>query len=218
MPYKQSIVEHLDNTDSHTSKIGACNTVVRAQDGKIYGFNTDAAGVIRPLEQRLALDKSKILVLGAGGAARAAVFGLKERGVEVYILNRSLASAQKLARQARARTLKRADLKKMSFDVIINATPVGMGNSRESPLKEDEIKAKYVFDMVYEPAETKLLKIAKAQGVQVIPGIEMFVHQAARQFEIWTGKPAPWDDMLRVVLLALQERANHRVSHSADGK
>ncbi len=207
MPYKESIVEHLDNTDSHTSKIGACNTVVRAQDGKIYGFNTDAAGVIRPLEQRISLDKAKVLVLGAGGAARAAVFGLKERGVEVYILNRSLASAQKLARQARARTIKRADLKKMSFDVIINATPVGMENTRESPLKEDEIKAKYVFDMVYEPAETKLLKMAKAQGAQVIPGIEMFVHQAARQFEIWTGKPAPWDEMLSVVTVAMNQRA-----------
>src|SRR5437868_13918228 len=97
MPYKESIVQHLDNTDSHTTKIGACNTVVRAQDGKIYGFNTDAAGVIRPVEQRISIDKAKILVLGAGGAARAAVFGLKERGAEVYILNRSLASAQKLA-------------------------------------------------------------------------------------------------------------------------
>ena len=71
---------HLDNTDSHTNKIGACNTVVRAQDGKLYGFNTDAAGVVRPLEQRISLEGAKILVLGAGGAARAAVFGLKERG------------------------------------------------------------------------------------------------------------------------------------------
>ncbi|HZQ67908.1 MAG TPA: shikimate dehydrogenase [Terriglobales bacterium] len=207
MPYKESIVQHLDNTDSHTSKIGACNTVVRAQDGKFYGFNTDAAGVIRPLEQRLTIEKAKVLVLGAGGAARAAVFGLKERGAEVYILNRSLASAQKLARQARARTLKRPDLKKLSFDVIINATPVGMGNSREAPLKEDEIKAKFVFDMVYEPAETRLLKMAKAQGAQVIPGIEMFVHQAARQFEIWTGKPAPWEEMLSVVTVAMNQRA-----------
>src|SRR5213082_1812788 len=111
MPYKEAILEYLDNTDSHTSKIGACNTVVRAQDGKLYGFNTDASGVIRPLEQRIALPAAKILVLGAGGAARAAVFGLKERGCEVYILNRSAAPAQKLARSAHARTIKRADLK-----------------------------------------------------------------------------------------------------------
>ena len=102
MPYKEAILKHLDNTDSHTTKIGACNTVVRAQDGKLYGFNTDAAGVVRPLEQRITLEKAKILVLGAGGAARAAVFGLKERGAEVYILNRTAGPAQKLARQARA--------------------------------------------------------------------------------------------------------------------
>jgi len=213
MPYKEAILPHLDNTDSHTTKIGACNTVVRAQDGKLYGFNTDASGIVRPLERRLnTLEGARILVIGAGGAARAAVFGLKERGSEVYILNRSAAPAKKLAHRAHARIMKRADLKKLAFDVIINATPVGMGNARESPLHENEINARYVFDMVYDPAETRLLKLAKERGAQIIPGIEMFVHQAARQFEIWTGKPAPWDEMLRVVLLALQERANRASS------
>src|SRR3989454_9646333 len=213
MPHKETIIKFLDNTDSHTTKIGACNTVVRAQDGKLYGFNTDAAGVIRPLERRLTtLEGARILVLGAGGAARAAVFGLKERGCEVYILNRSIGPAQKLARQARARSIKRADLKKLAFDVIINATPVGMGNTRETPLQDKEINARFVFDMVYDPAETRLLKLAKERGAQLIPGIEMFVHQAARQFEIWTGKPAPWDDMLRVVTLALQERTARNVA------
>jgi 3-dehydroquinate dehydratase/shikimate dehydrogenase len=215
MPYKEAILEHLDNSDSHTSKVGACNTVVRAQDGKLYGFNTDTAGVIRPLEKRLStIEGARVLVIGAGGAARAAVFALKERGAEVYILNRSLAHAKKLAHQARARIMKRPDLKKMAFDVIVNATPVGMGNSRETPLQEKEINARYVFDMVYDPPETRLMKLAKERGAQIIPGIEMFVHQAARQFEIWTGKPAPWDEMLRVVLLAQQERSNH----SATGK
>jgi 3-dehydroquinate dehydratase / shikimate dehydrogenase len=215
MPYKEAILAHLDNSDSHTSKVGACNTVVRAQDGKLYGFNTDTAGIVRPLERRLnTIEGARILVLGAGGAARAAVFGLKERGAEVYILNRSLGPAKKLAHQARARIMKRPDLKKLAFDVIINATPVGMGNSRETPLQDKEINARYVFDMVYDPAETRLLKLAKERGAQVIPGIEMFVHQAARQFEIWTGKPAPFDEMLRVVLLAQQERANQ----SASGK
>jgi 3-dehydroquinate dehydratase / shikimate dehydrogenase len=207
MPYKEVILPYLDNTDSHTTKIGACNTVVRAQDGKLYGFNTDTSGVVRPLERRLStLQDAKILVLGAGGAARAAVFGLKERGAEVFILNRSAAAAQKLARRAHARSVKRADLKKYSFDVIINATPVGMGNSRETPLQEKEINARYVFDMIYDPPETRLLQLAKERGAQIIPGIEMFVHQAARQFEIWTGKPAPQDDMLQVVMLSLQER------------
>ena len=210
MPYKEAILEHLDNSDSHTTKVGACNTVVRAQDGKLYGFNTDTAGVIRPLEKRLStIEGARILVIGAGGAARAAVFALKERGAEVYILNRSAAHAKKLAHQARARIMKRPDLKKVSFDVIINATPVGMGNSRETPLQDKEINARYVFDMVYDPPETRLMKLAKERGAQVIPGIEMFVHQAARQFEIWTGKPAPWDEMLRVVQLAQQDRSIH---------
>src|SRR5215472_914345 len=207
MPYKQEIIPLLDNTDPATAKIGACNTVVRSQDGKLYGFNTDTSGVVRPLEARMTLNDARILVLGAGGAARAAVFGLRERGAQIFILNRSLPTAQKLARQAKARTIKRADLKRLDFDVIINATPVGMGNNRESPLNADEIKAQYVFDMVYDPAETKLLRMAKERGAQVIAGSEMFVHQAARQFEIWTGKPAPRDEMLRIVQVALAERA-----------
>jgi 3-dehydroquinate dehydratase/shikimate dehydrogenase len=155
----------------------------------------------------MTLTDARILVLGAGGAARAAVYGLRDRGAQIFILNRSVPVAQKLARQAKAKTIKRADLKRLDFDVIINATPVGMGNTRESPLNADEIKAQYVFDMVYDPAETKLLRLAKERGAQVIPGSEMFVHQAARQFEIWTGKPAPREDMLRIVQLALEERA-----------
>jgi 3-dehydroquinate dehydratase/shikimate dehydrogenase len=207
MPYKQSILTHLDNTDAHTTKVGACNTVVRGQEGKLYGFNTDVAGVLRPLEQRITIDKAKVLVLGAGGAARAAVFGLKERGAEVWVLNRTSAKGQKLARQAKAHSIKRADLRKVAFDVIINATPVGMGNTRDCPLKDQEIQARVVFDMVYDPVETHLLQVARAKGIAVIPGIEMFVQQAARQFEIWTGKPAPAADMLHAVTIALQERA-----------
>ena len=215
MPYKQAMLPYLDNSDAHTAKIGACNTVVRGQDGKLYGFNTDVAGVVRPLEQRLAIADAKVLVLGAGGAARAAVFGLKERGAEVWILNRTSAKAQKLARQAKARAIKRADLRKLAFDVIINATPVGMGNTRDCPLKDDEIQAKVVFDMVYDPVETHLLQVARAKGIAVIPGVEMFVQQAARQFEIWTGKPAPAGDMLRAVTITLQDRAAARKQSKA---
>ncbi len=214
MPYKQAILEYLDNTDAHTEKIGACNTVVRGQDGKFFGFNTDVFGIIRPLEQRLTIEGSKVLVIGAGGAARAAVFGLKERGAEVWILNRSAIKAQKLARQAKARVIKHLDVRKTAFDIIINATPVGMGNPRDCPLREDEVQAKVVFDMVYDPVETRLLQIARSKGIAVVAGIEMFVHQAARQFEIWTGKPAPSGEMLRVVTIALQERLAQRKQKS----
>jgi 3-dehydroquinate dehydratase / shikimate dehydrogenase len=199
MPYKESILKHLDNFDAYTQKTGACNTVVRGPDGKLYGFNTDVAGVVQPLEQRITLAGAKVLVIGAGGAARAAVFGLRERSAEVSLLNRTAAPAQKLARQAHARVVKRADLKKLTFDAIINATPIGMNDGQESPLKQDEINARYVLDMVYVPAETRLVQLARARNVQVIPGSEMFVQQAARQFEIWTGKPAPVAEMEYVV-------------------
>ena len=90
-----------------------------------------------------------------------------------------------------------------------------MGNSRETPLQEKEINARYVFEMIYDPPETQLLKLAKQRGAQIIPGIEMFVHQGARQFEIWTGKPAPQDDMMQVVMLSMQERAVRAASAAA---
>lgn len=216
MPYKEQILKHLDKTDPWTTKVGACNTLVRSQDGKLYGFNTDVNGVVRPLEIRIRLQGAKVLVLGAGGAARAAVFGLKERGAEVYILNRTAAAAQKLARQARAKAINRTMLKKLEFDVIINATPVGMeGNRDPLPISEQELKAKYFFEMIYTPAETRLAKMARAHGLQVIPGSEMFVQQGARQFEIWTGKPAPLADMQRVVDHTLAQQA---AAQAAEGK
>ncbi|MBZ5531650.1 MAG: shikimate dehydrogenase [Acidobacteriia bacterium] len=208
MPYKEEIIKHLDKTDPLTTKIGACNTVVRAQDGKLYGFNTDVTGVVRPLETRIRLQGAKILVLGAGGAARAAVFGLKERGADVYILNRTAGPAQNLAKQARAKAINRTMLKKMEFEVIINATPVGMeGNRDPLPISEAEFKARYFFEMVYTPSETKMVKLARAKGMHVILGAETFVQQGARQFEIWSGKPAPVAEMQRVVDFALAQRA-----------
>ncbi len=207
MPYKQEIVDALENSDPLTRQIGACNTVVRGQDGKLYGFNTDVAGIVAPLEQRMTLDAARILIVGAGGVARAAAFGLKARGAEVFIVNRTPEKAQSLARAAKVKSIKRADLAKQQFDVIINATPVGMGNNKLSPLEEKELNAKYVFDLVYTPAETRLMAMARAKNIQVIPGIEMFVQQGARQFEIWTGKPAPIAEMAYVVTKALERQA-----------
>lgn len=208
MPHKQEMVSHLANADDLVRKIGAVNTVVRAQDGKLYGFNTDVGGVVGPLSDRISLSNARILVIGAGGAARAAVFGLAVRGAQVSILNRTLPKAQKLAREAGAKVVKRADLKKLDFDVIVNATPIGMGNPKASPLEPDEMRARIVFDMVYNPVETKLIKQAKAKGIATIPGLEMFVQQGARQFEIWSGKPAPVEEMRGVVMKALGEVAS----------
>lgn len=207
MPFKQEILEHLENSDPISAEVGACNTIVRGQDGKLYGFNTDVGGIIRPLERRLSIEGAKVLVLGAGGAARAAVFGLARRGAEVTILNRTVEVSRKLARAAKAKTIKREQVAKSSFDVIINATPIGMhGSKPQHILEPKEINARLVFDLVYNPVDTPLIRMARQKGIPVITGVEMFVQQGARQFEIWTGKPAPEEEMLRVVVHALRQR------------
>lgn len=207
MPLKQEVLPYLANMDPLTARIGASNTLRTGADGKLYGFNTDVAGVVRPLAQRLKLAGARVAVLGAGGAARAAVFGLVAEGAEVFIVNRTHETAQALARQAKAKALKREQFKKQSFDVILNTTPCGMkGVQQQLPLDESELNAQFVFDMVYNPIETPLLKLAAARGLETISGMEMFVQQGARQFEIWTGKPAPEAEMRRAVELALRKR------------
>jgi 3-dehydroquinate dehydratase / shikimate dehydrogenase len=212
MPLKQEVLKHLANMDPLSTQIGACNTIVRSVDGKLYGFNTDVGGIVRPLEKRIALAKAKILVLGAGGAARAAVFGLVDKGAEVMILNRTPQTAQKLAREAKAKTIRRELVAKTHFDVIVNATAVGMhGVKQQHILEPKEINARLVFDLVYNPVDTPLLKMARQKGIAAVTGVEMFVQQGARQFEIWTGKRAPEDEMLRVVAHALRQRAETKV-------
>ena len=208
MPLKQEVLPHLANMDPLTARIGACNTLRTGADGKLYGFNTDVAGVVRPLEKRLRLKGARIAVLGAGGAARAAVFGLVEQGAEVFVVNRTHENAVTLARQAKAKSLKHEAFAKQHFDVLINTTPCGMkGNKQPMPIAENELNAGLVFDMVYNPLETPLLALARSRGIPVISGLEMFVQQGARQFEIWTGKPAPEAEMMRVVEHALRKRA-----------
>lgn len=208
MPLKQEVLPHLANMDPLTARIGACNTLRTGADGRLYGFNTDVAGVARPLEKRMRLKGARILVLGAGGAARAAVFGLVEQGAEVFITNRTHETAVALARKAKAKAIKHDQLAKNRFDAIINTTPCGMAGAHPVlPVKENELNASLVFDMVYNPLETPLLKLARSKGLATISGLEMFVQQGARQFEIWTGKPAPEAEMQRVVELALRKPA-----------
>ena len=207
MPLKQEVLAHLANSDPLTASIGACNTLRTGADGKLYGFNTDVAGVVRPLEKRLKLKDARIAVLGAGGAARAAVFGLVAQGAQVFIVNRTHETAVALAKEAKAKALKHAQFAKSQFDVLINTTPCGMaGNKQVLPIEEDELNASLVFDMVYNPLQTPLLKLASERGIPTVNGLEMFVQQGARQFEIWTGKPAPEAEMLRVVELELRKR------------
>jgi 3-dehydroquinate dehydratase/shikimate dehydrogenase len=206
MPLKQQVLEHLANVDPLTAKLGACNTIRMGADGKLYGFNTDVAGIVRPLEKRIALKGARVLVLGAGGAARAAVYGLVEKGSQVFIWSRKEAVAKELAASAGASCITREKIAASEFDILINATPCGMhGNSHPLPLEEKEWKARLVFDLVYNPLETPLLQVARKRGIAVIQGVEMFAYQGARQFEIWTGKAAPESEMLRVVLFALNK-------------
>ena len=207
MPLKTEVLPHLANMDPMTHRMGACNTLRMGADGKLYGFNTDVSGVIRPLERRLSLKGARVVVLGAGGAARAAVFGLVDQGAEVLVVNRTHEHAVTLARQAKAKSLKHELLAKQRFDVMINATPCGMAGIKQAlPIAENELNASLVLDMVYNPLETPLLKLAKSRGIPVITGLEMFVQQGARQFEIWTGKPAPESEMMRVVEHELRKR------------
>ena len=137
MPLKQEVLPHLANMDPLTASIGACNTLRTGADGKLYGFNTDVAGVVRPLEKRLKLKGARIAVLGAGGAARAAVFGLVEQGAEVFVVNRTHENAVALARQAKAKALKHELFAKGRFDVLINTTPCGMAGIKQAlPIEE----------------------------------------------------------------------------------
>jgi 3-dehydroquinate dehydratase/shikimate dehydrogenase len=153
------------------------------------------------------LKGARVAVLGAGGAARAAVFGLVGQGAEVFVVNRTHEHAVTLARQAKAKSLKHDLLTKQHFDVLINTTPCGMAGVKPTmPIAEGELNAGLVFDMVYNPLETPLLKLAKSRGIPVVTGLEMFVQQGARQFEIWTGKPAPEAEMMRVVEHEMRKR------------
>ena len=171
MPFKCDVLPHLANMDAFTQKTGAANTLRMGADGKLYGFNTDVAGVVRPLERRMRIAGAKIAVLGAGGAARAAVFGLVAQGAEVFVVNRTQEKAVALARKAKAKTLKADKLAKENMDVLINATPCGMiGNKAALPLAKNELNAKLVFDLVYNPLETPLIQLAKARGIPTISG------------------------------------------------
>ena len=208
MPLKREVLPHLDNRDALTGKIGASNTLRVTADGKLYGFNTDVEGVVRPLEKRLKLSGARVAVIGAGGAARAAVFGLVDKGAEVFVVNRTHENAVALAKAAGAAAMKHEQLARNPVDVLINSTPCGMAGSAQShPIAENELNAGLVFDMVYNPLETPFLKLAKSRGIPVINGLEMFVQQGARQFEIWTGKTPPEAEMQRVVERELRRRA-----------
>lgn len=202
IPHKQRIIRCLDAVDPLARRIGAVNTVWK-RAGRWRGTNADAAGVTVPLSRWLRLNKASVLIAGAGGAARSAAFALADAGAAVAITGRSPEKVRALARACGAEALSREQALRRTFDVLIHATPLGMFPRVDECFFEDAIPAGIVFDMVYNPLETKLIRQAREQGKQVIPGLEMFLEQAARQFEIWTGVAAPRAAMKKAAMEAL---------------
>ncbi|MGH9558063.1 MAG: shikimate dehydrogenase [Bryobacteraceae bacterium] len=202
IPHKQKILRYLDWIDPLARRIGAVNTVWK-KAGKWRGTNTDAAGVRIPLEKRVRLAKTSVLLVGNGGAARGAAFALADSGAKMSITGRNLDRVRALAKATGAEPLAREQAASRKFDVLIHATPLGMFPRVDQCFFEDRIPADLVFDLVYNPLETALAKRAKAQGAAVIPGLEMFLEQAAQQFEIWTGEHAPRAVMEKAALEAL---------------
>ncbi len=190
LPHKQRILRYLDAVESTARRIGAVNTVWR-KAGKWRGTNTDTEGVIKPLARRLRLPHASILLVGYGGAARAAAIALAEAGVKVTITGRDVEAAHALAQVVRAEAVTLGEAQSRRYDALLHATPVGMSPHTNACLFNDAIPAETVFDMVYNPHETLLLKRAKQQGCTIIHGSEMLLEQAASQFEIWTGESAP---------------------------
>lgn len=202
IPHKQKIVRYVDTIDPLARRIGAVNTVWR-KAGKWRATNTDVAGVLTPLKKRLRISGASILIAGNGGAARAAAFALNDAGAKVSIVGRNADGARALAKSTGSEPLTFSQLEGLRFDVIVHATPVGMYPHMEESFFGDRIPADLVFDMVYNPLETRLLAQAKAEGCDVIAGVEMFVEQAAHQFELFTGESAPRPVMEKAVLEAL---------------
>jgi 3-dehydroquinate dehydratase/shikimate dehydrogenase len=206
LPHKQSILRHLDDSDPLATSIGAVNTVVVRGGGKLYGYNTDYVGVLRALVQRMPLRGSRVLIVGAGGAARAVAFALAQAGAAVCILARRKHRAMALARAVRGEVIARDRLAHEFFDAIVNATPVGMyPDVRRSPLESRELNCRVLFDTIYRPQRTKLMQLAAHRGIEVVSGIEMFIAQGTAQWEIWTGERAPIAPMRRAVLRALRK-------------
>jgi len=206
LPHKESVIKYIDKLEDTAREIGAVNTLV-AENGKITGYNTDYTGAISALKEKTEVKGRKVLLIGAGGGARAIVYGLKKEGAIATVANRSLERAQKLASEFNV------NFKKMpcqndifsKFSIIINATSVGMSpNSNQSILNEEDIpkgdKSRIIMDIVYKPVHTKLMQIAEKAGCTAISGERMLIHQAMRQFELWTGRKADFKEMERELL------------------
>ena len=205
IPLKQRIFDYLDACEPLAEEIAAVNTVTIRRDGKLMGRNTDYLGVLEAFKGKLRLPGSRVLIYGAGGAARAAAFALARSGAEVVVSARRDSAASKLARAVHGSVMKRAWLRREKFDAIVNATPIGMHPyEQRSPLEVSELNCAVVLDLIYRPLKTTLLRLAQSRGVETVSGVEMFLAQGIAQWELWMKTPAPANAMRQAVLSALQ--------------
>ena len=199
MPFKQELFYILNDITPEAEKIGAINTIVKDR-GKITGHNTDIAGIINPLLEKVPLKGKAVTLLGAGGAARAAAVGIMAKGGKLTILNRTISKAEKLAKDLGCDFGPVPDFENIKTDILINMTSVGMvPDPDQSPVDTALVKDMVVFDGIYNPEKTKLLIEAEKNGCTIIPGTEMFIHQAAEQFKLWTGIDPDLDVMKNIL-------------------
>jgi shikimate dehydrogenase len=187
IPHKTAVLDLVDAVDETARRIGAANTVVLEGD-RLVASNTDWLGAIRALEREHPLEGARATVLGAGGTARAVVWGLLQRGAEVRVLNRSIDRASALARELGAKGAGALEaISEEPYDVLVNTTSVGMGGD-DSPIAAAEIRRDaVVLDAVYAPEMTRLLRDARARGARIVSGRWMLVYQAVAQIEAWAG-------------------------------
>ena len=206
MPFKEDIMAEMDEIEETAKKIGAVNTVVR--DGKSWkGYNTDCMGALQALEKHVDLKNKNVLIVGAGGTAKAIGYGVYEKGAKITVTyNRDKEKGIRLGSELKAKVVSIQDVDKEEIDVLINCSPVGMSpNLEETPVPSRCLrKGMIVFDSVYNPIETRLIREARVSGCVTISGVELFVNQAVGQFELWTGQKAPTDIMRDVVVRGLE--------------
>jgi shikimate dehydrogenase len=194
IPFKTEVLPFLDKIEGLAKKVGAVNTIVNRR-GRLIGYNTDCEGALEALEEKMDLRGKRVVLLGAGGAARAIGFGLKERGVPLIVVNRSKERGRALSKELGCDYLAMSSLAGMKeggveADIMINATSLGMyPRDGETPLPKELLKkGMMVMDIVYEPLQTRLLREAKKKGCITVDGLEMLIRQGVAQFEIWTGR------------------------------
>lgn len=207
IPHKEQVIPFLDAVDPVAEKIGAVNTIVRNGE-TLKGLNSDWLGATGALETTIPLQGRKVVVLGAGGSARAIGFGLQEKGAHFLLASRTESRGKALAETLGCQWISLNDTDKMEGDILVNATSVGMVPEAEKcPVPEFVVpRFQVVMDIVYAPLTTRLLEIAAKSGCRAINGIEMLLYQGVAQFEMWTGEEAPVDVMRRALLAAIEKK------------